>query len=711
MACKRRPWGICPAIVLLLAGVGTGSLVRASELKLTKDGQPRAVIILAEAPSPAARKAAVVLQDHVKAVSGAELKVASEVAVQIDAKNRLALAGGPYEPDVFILVGQSSLAKKLGLGCEGLGPGGIAVETLPNAIALFGPDEQTPSDPWGTLYAVTVFLEDHIGCRYLWPGMATGGQDQFAGTARDQPPVGARLRTNRTFAFSSGKVIPRRPTITVGEIHHRYTPPIVQRRIRSLGYSDRLQVGLDRLGFTKDDYARLREEAMRVSVADPGWFQWHRLGGTMNLRSGHAFGHYWEKHGPKHPEWFAMQPNGSRDQTLAGNRARLCISNLELIEQIARDKIAELSADPGRTSVSLAPNDGGRLTFCMCDKCKQLDPPGGRTIGLLYDDASGERPQRRYFDYVSLTDRMAWFYNRIAERVTKVYPDALLVADAYSVYSAPPVREKLHRNIVIRFVPMTYLSDEGRRQALRDWDAWSQAAARIYFRPNFLNGARREGTLLVFAHKMADDLRYLGSSGLVGTDFDSCLHNWSTHGLNYYLLAKLLWDPEQDVDRLIDDYCRAGFGPAAGPVREYFTRIERLTDQIAATTDPGSLRGVDVTVPYTAEIISELGGLLDQAEKSAAEDEIILARIAFLRRGLDFTDLQAQAYRFLRQEGDVDREAAHRLLDRKYWLMRDIFEKSHLAVNVAYVAWGGGAHWRRLGWRWEGEHESPGGNQ
>ena len=31
-------------------------------------------------------------------------------------------------------------------------------------------------------------------------------------------------------------------------------------------------------------------------------------------------------------------------------------------------------------------------------------------------------------------------------------------------------------------------------------------------------------------------------------------------GLNYYVLAKLIWDPECDINSLIDDYCRSGFG-------------------------------------------------------------------------------------------------------------------------------------------------------
>jgi len=653
-------------VILSLSGLAESGEPCVAEVVLTQDGRPRSVIVLPDTPSAAAKMAAAVLRDHVEAMSGAELEIVSASAAQAGQQGR-----------VLIAVGMSPVVSKLGLSTEGVGPGGICIDTSPGALTLFGPDGETPSDPWGTLYAVTTFLDDHLGCRYLWPG-------------------------------ESGKVIPKRPTIKVGDVHLRYTPNIRQRHIRSLGYSDRLQVGLDRLGFTKEDFRRLREAAFAAELADPGWLRWHRVGGTMNLRSGHAFGHYWEKHGKEHPEWFAMQPNGSRDQSLAGNRARLCVSNPELIDQIARDKIAELSADPSRTSVSLAPNDGGRLTFCMCERCKALDPPEGRKISLLYDDATGGRIQRHYFDYVSLTDRMVTFYNAIAEQVTKVHPDALLVADAYSVYSAPPVKRKLHPNVVVRFVPMTYLNDEGRERALRDWDAWSRAASKIYFRPNFLNGGRRVGTLLVFAHKMGEDLQYLSGHGMVGTDFDACLHNWATHGLNYYVLAKLLWNPDADVDTLIDEYCRSGFGPAAAPIKRYFARAEQITDGIARQTDAGDARRRDVTEPYTPEAVEELSNLLAQAEKLAAGKEDVLARIHFLRRGLEFTDVQARAYRCLRQEANADRTAARRILDRKYWMMRDIFEQDHPAVNVAYVAWGGGGYWKRLGWRWEADHEKPG---
>ena len=48
------------------------------------------------------------------------------------------------------------------------------------------------------------------------------------------------------------------------------------------------------------------------------------------------------------------------------------------------------------------------------------------------------------------------------------------------------------------------------------------------------------------------DFRYLASHGMMGTDFDSCCHNWATQGLNYYVVARLHWNPEQRVDAIID---------------------------------------------------------------------------------------------------------------------------------------------------------------
>ena len=79
-------------------------------------------------------------------------------------------------------------------------------------------------------------------------------------------------------------------------------------------------------------------------------------------------------------------------------------------------------------------------------------------------------------------------------------------------------------------------------------------------RPNLLGNP--VGLPVVYVHKLGDDLRFFVDGGMRLTDFASAFGNWGTHGLNYYVLVKLLWDPSREVDPIIDDYCRAAYGPA-----------------------------------------------------------------------------------------------------------------------------------------------------
>src|ERR1043166_521556 len=370
---------------------------------LVKDGQARAVIIVPDRPSAVVENAARVLRDHVKQMSGAELQIRTEDKI----------TGAPSEKQAWILVGEGKLTEKVGVTSKDLGAGGIVLHAKGSVLAIFGTDVRTPSDPHGTRYAVTTFLEAKLGVRYLWPG-------------------------------ELGKVVPRRETIAIEDFEHRSTPKLAQRRIRSMGYHDRIQVGLDNLGVTKADYQRLHLEAQRTDSESPDWFGWQRLGGTLNLNAGHAFTHMWAKYGKEHPEWFALQHDGSRDQSKGPDRARLCVSNAELIAALTREKIEELNKNPNLLGVSIAPNDGGRPAFCTCPKCEALDAANGRKV-MLWDFSKGTR---RDFEHVSLTDRMVYFWNAIAEEVVKKHPDKLLIVDAYSVYAAPPVQRKLHPNLV-----------------------------------------------------------------------------------------------------------------------------------------------------------------------------------------------------------------------------------------------------------------------
>ena len=129
-----------------------------------------------------------------------------------------------------------------------------------------------------------------------------------------------------------------------------------------------------------------------------------------------------------------------------------------------------------------------------------------------------------------------------------------------------------------------------------------------------------------------------------------------------------------------------------------------MTDEVAAITqEQRNGAKPDVTEPYTQQVISELRQLIDDADKAAQSDVQVRRRISFLCVGLDFTNIQAKIYRFLRRDTEKRLSAdelaqARHLLDEKWLMMHRIFQDEHFAVNVSTMCWGEWGRFRRLGW-------------
>ena len=49
-------------------------------------------------------------------------------------------------------------------------------------------------------------------------------------------------------------------------------------------------------------------------------------------------------------------------------------------------------------------------------------------------------------------------------------------------------------------------------------------------------------------------------------------NDWGGWGLYHYVMGRLLWDPDADVDAVVADFLDKGFGPAAEPMGRYFRR-------------------------------------------------------------------------------------------------------------------------------------------
>jgi hypothetical protein len=272
----------------------------------------------------------------------------------------------------------------------------------------------------------------------------------------------------------------------------------------------------------------------------------------------------------------------------------------------------------------------------------------------------------------------------------------VLGASAYSAYRTPPLRAVPHPQLAFTFVGLVYFDESTRQRDRRSWDGWAAAGNALMLRPNALHSGH--GLPGVFVTKLGEDLRHCYETMMFGADFDSIIHHWSTQGLNYYVLAKLLWNPAADLPALVDDYCRAGFGAAAPEIKTYFTQLEALTSELAAgiagdisselrAEEDEPVRGLDpdsiyAVIPkyYGPARLAPLRATLARATLAAKDDREVLRRIAFLGRGLNYAEQQAKVFALVNAR-KRDAAALAAAVRERQEVFQDIYDQDYFAVG------------------------------
>ena len=620
------PVGSTAALWALVAFAATAAspAAGADNLVLVRDGVPASTIVIADRPSSSAETAAEAFREYIRKMSGATLGLVREAELT-----------SAEQEQTLVLIGGSDLAAQLGLRSDRIGIEGLRIKTFDKRLVLIGNERRKDAPRMmlrGTEWAVHQFLEKYLHVRWLWPG-------------------------------ELGTVIPRRPTISVGAIDESFVPQIRSRGVwMGPVHWEGLQKRLDEMGM-----GSVGEEPFKAKKAlRYPWWEGHKIGESMDVRCGHAFREYWDHYGKTYPEWFALQTRDGKTGRGVAQTRRLCKSNPELIAHIVKTLCETVefhkTSGPVVEVWPIGPNDGSS-DFCACDPCKAWD--------ALED--------RGY------AGRVTMFYNRIAEGVTRKYPDQLLGGLAFVGYAQPPEKLKLHPNVVIALVPgISYLNDARREQGLQIWDHWSQVHDRLFVNANLLLSAW--GFPVIFVHKMTEDFKYFMEGGLFKADYDSVNHHWATKGLNYYALAKLMWDPDADPNAIIEDYCRSGWGSAAPRIRAYFDALEKMTDRVARTRQFHWNRVRPLLNAYSDDFLGKLRGILDEARQLAGDDPVIRRRIDFLEIGVRYTEVQRDALLAIgaaRKGGEAERKKR----DEAVAVRSRFYTKigATWAVNLPYV--------------------------
>ncbi len=548
-------------------------------IQLTLSGKSLMPIILAKNTTPRNEEAALELANYIRKISGAQPKI---------------LRGLPSEsPESAIWIGiQPGLEKIFPL--ENLSfsyPEEILLIAKNQHILIAGRDIYDPKQMWakdqfgkktiediqqeyGTCNAVYTFIQDQLGVRWLWPG-------------------------------ALGEDFPTEPDLSLTPFRYRYHPKI---RDRS-GILYRMSLTTNKGSSEEKDWVR---------------FQRSQLSSAELFRVHHAFTQWWAKYHAKYPNIFALQPNGERTFKSDPQYAKLCQSNPMVWDLWLKDVENQLVNNPNQTTFNASANDGWTFGHCTCANCRSWDGPG----------FNWEQP--------NLSDREIHFANVLSQKLSEKYPgkNYKVVIGAYGYTRTAPVKERPSPQVILmntaNFLMRGQAPDENRELSMEQYADWGKITRQMAWRPNLGNPVGGQaGFPDIAPRQAARDISYVDSIGCIGLFFDTYWGHWANQGLQYYTLTQVAWNPQINVDSLLEDYHQRAYGPAAVIMKQYWEMIEITRNDFVAD-EKNRFRFMNIYKQYDSAWFEQAKKRLQKAK------ELVKNKDSKYRQRIDFADFGLQ---------------------------------------------------------------------
>ena len=255
-----------------------------------------------------------------------------------------------------------------------------------------------------------------------------------------------------------------------------------------------------------------------------------------------------EKYFDAHSDWYS-ETDGKRKH----EQVQLCLTNEEMIQELIKNVLETLRKNPGVKMIDVSQNDCAG--FCTCNKCKAIDDAEESHAGTL-----------------------VFMLNKVAQAVEKEFPDILVESLAYQYTRKPPKTTKPRENVLIRLctIECSYiqpLDGEQNRAFAADMEGWSKLAKHLFiwdYTTNYNDYLGPHPNLRV----LVPNVRYFVKNGAIGLfeegeGDDFCeLKNW--------LLMRVMWEPNLDAEKLIDEFVRGYYGEAVAPlIKQYWDVLLR----------------------------------------------------------------------------------------------------------------------------------------
>ena len=393
---------------------------------------------------------------------------------------------------------------------------------------------------------------------------------------------------------------------------------------RELGchwYTPRVSVIPKKERYTFDYLRHCESPGIRVrndfyyEAFKPIWAARNKINGAMGYRKQPGgIECYWAVHTfnrfmppseffDEHPEYYSLiDGKRVRDST------QLCLTNPDVLRIVTERLRQTMRDNPQYLIYSVSQNDWRNPS--QCDNCHALAKREGSESGPV-----------------------VWFVNQVAEQIEEEFPDKFVGTLAYSYTRKPCKTLRPRENVVIRLcsIECCFAHDfhncPENKSFVSDIQGWAAIAPHLYIWDYVVNFSHYimpypnfkvlQPNIQTFRDNKAIGIMEQAAYQSRGGEFAE---------LRAYVIAKLLWNPECDVEQVINDFMYGYYGRSGQHVRRYFDLLHnRLTPQTHIHL------GLQPDDPlFSDAFIREAEAIFDEAE-AVTDNEQLRQRIEMVR--------------------------------------------------------------------------------
>lgn len=403
--------------------------------------------------------------------------------------------------------------------------------------------------------------------------------------------------------------VPKRDTWSFGKLNHSETPAV---GIRQMDY------------FDAQDAAFLAHNKVN-SIWNS---QVNDYGNLVGYWGCHTFDALVasNKYFATHPEYFSLRDGERKPHT------QLCLTNPDVLKLCTEGMLQTIKNNPNYWVYSLSQNDN--QNYCQCEKCTEIANRYGGQSGLLL-----------------------WFVNQVADVVKEHHPDKHISTFAYQYTRGVPTGITPRDNVVIRLCSIECCFGhplEGcdhNKPFMEDIRKWKDVAGKLFIW-DYVTNFRQYLAPFPNFNVLAPNIKTFIDHNVIGIYEEGQYQ--STGGsfadLRTWVLNKLLWNPEQDVKALVEDFITGYYGAAAPYVREYFDLCHaQLKDDMVL-----DIYYVENHPIFSEEFLKRANELVDKACQAVEnESDELKYRVDLVRLQMKYLHLVRKPHEAL-EDGTYD---------------------------------------------------------